>query len=631
MAAHEKFDFKTLEAVKAKAQELGAGLSFRDDLSPLFQPRKVGGRTAPNSMAVLPMEGCDSNTDGSPSELVERRYLRFASGGAGLLWWEACAVVPEGRANELQMMLTASNRSKFAALLQKTNAAAAQKNGAEHKPVNILQLTHSGRYSRPEGHIARPLVPQHDPLLDKGGEVVVTDMYLDALTERYVQSALLAREVGFDGVDIKSCHRYLLSELLASHTRGGKYGGSFENRTRFLRQTIRAVREAVGDDFIVACRFNVFDAHPTPGACPFMGTANTMCAMAEVLGFTPHGTASCRSQTPRWHELARAAARQVMEAWKNKVRPSDIIGQESFENVVRYMMATGGSTNSVLHIPALARQVGCDITPETFDAISRQVPVISTIYPNHPTYTMEEFEAAGGLGAVVKELAKAGKIDASAKGMFGTIADKAALAENKNTEVIHTVENPIHEQGGLAVLHGNIGTDSAIVKFSAVDPAAWKFSGPAKCYDSQDDAWHAILRDEIVAGDVVVIRYEGPKGSPGMPHMETFMAAVLGKGLGSRIALVSDGRFSGATGGLAIGHVSPEAYEGGNLALLRNGDMVHIDIEARTLTVEVSDEEFNARKALWKPVVKPATGWLRLYRKECTSAHRGATVYWERD
>ena len=232
---------------------------------------------------------------------------------------------------------------------------------------------------------------------------------------------------------------------------------------------------------------------------------------------------------------------------------------------------------------------------------------------------------------LVKELAKAGKIDASAKGMFGTIADKAALAENKNTEVIHTVENPIHEQGGLAVLHGNIGTDSAIVKFSAVDPAAWKFSGPAKCYDSQDDAWHAILRDEIVAGDVVVIRYEGPKGSPGMPHMETFMAAVLGKGLGSRIALVSDGRFAGAAGGLASGHVSPEGYEGGNLALLRNGDMVHIDIEARTLTVEVSDEEFNARKALWKPVVKPATGWLRLYRKECTSAHRGATVYWERD
>lgn len=264
MAAHEKFNFKTLDEVKAKAKELGTDLSFSEDLSVLFQPKKVGNCVAPNSLAVLPMEGCDSNPDGSPSELVERRYMRFAGGGAGLLWWEACAVVPEGRANELQMMLTASNRSKFAELLKKTNAEAADKNGSDHKPVNILQLTHSGRYSRPEGHINRPLVPQHDPLLDRGGEVIVTDDYLDALTERYVQSALLAKEVGFDGVDIKSCHRYLLSELLASHTREGKYGGSFENRSRFLRQTIQAVRKAVGEDFIVACRFNVFDAHPYP-------------------------------------------------------------------------------------------------------------------------------------------------------------------------------------------------------------------------------------------------------------------------------------------------------------------------------------------------------------------------------
>ncbi len=264
MSAHETFHFHTLDEVRAKAAALGAELSFSEDLSPLFQPKKVGQRTAPNSMAVLPMEGCDSNPDGSPSELVERRYLRFAGGGAGLLWWEACAVVPEGRANELQMMLTASNRSKFEQLLRKTNGAAAEKNGGSHKPVNILQLTHSGRYSRPEGHTARPLVPQHDPILDKGNEAIVTDEYLDALTERYVQSALLAREVGFDGVDIKSCHRYLLSELLAAHTREGRYGGSFENRSRFLLQTIRAVRKAVGDDFIVASRFNVFDAHPYP-------------------------------------------------------------------------------------------------------------------------------------------------------------------------------------------------------------------------------------------------------------------------------------------------------------------------------------------------------------------------------
>ena len=375
----------------------------------------------------------------------------------------------------------------------------------------------------------------------------------------------------------------------------------------------------------------VRNACPTPGACPFMGTANTMSSMAEILGLSPHGNGSVRSQSVHWHELARQAARQVMEGWREGVRPRDIIDQTSFENVVRYMMATGGSTNSVLHIPAIARQMGCDITPETFDKISKEVPLISTIYPNHPTYTMEEFDAAGGLPAVVKELAAAGKIDVHAKGMFGTIGDKAAMAENKNTDVIHPVSNPINPEGGLAVLHGNIGTDSAIVKFSAVDPAAWVFSGPAKCYDSQDEAWHAILRDEIVAGDVVIIRYEGPKGSPGMPHMETFMAAVLGKGLGKSLALVSDGRFSGATGGLAIGHVSPEAYEGGPLALIRNGDMIHIDIEARTLNADVSEEEFARRKAEWKRVNKPATGWLQLYRKHCTSAHRGATVYWDND
>ena len=415
-------------------------------------------------------------------------------------------------------------------------------------------------------------------------------------------------------------------------TGGYMAAGHYQGRMLTLTQTKQAYAAYIAGDMSEEdYKGIVRNACPTPGACPFMGTANTMCAMAEILGFSPHGAASCRSQTEKWHELARQAARQVMEAWKQEIRPSDILNKSSFENVVRYMMATGGSTNSVLHIPAIARQIGIDITPETFDEISREVPVISTIYPNHPTNTMEEFEMAGGLGAVVKELEKAGKIDASAKGMFGTIAQKAALAKNQNKEVIHPVSNPIHEQGGLAVLHGNIGTDSAIVKFSAVDPAAWKFSGPAKCYDSQDDAWHAILRDEIVAGDVVIIRYEGPKGSPGMPHMETFMAAVLGKGLGSKIALVSDGRFSGATGGLAIGHVSPEAYEGGNLALIRNNDIIHINIEERKLEVDVSEEEFERRKKEFLPIVKPAKGWLGLYRRQCTSAHRGATVYWEKE
>jgi len=373
----------------------------------------------------------------------------------------------------------------------------------------------------------------------------------------------------------------------------------------------------------------VRNACPTPGACPFMGTANTMCATAELLGFSPDGNASVRAQSPEWHDMAVEAARKIVQLVKSETRPLNVIKYENFENVVRYMMATGGSTNSILHIPAIAKQAGIEITPELFDKISSEVPVISAIYPNHKTYTMVDFSEAGGLDAVINELAKAGKINTKAEGMFGTIAQKIKKTENKNTQVIKTVNEPISIQGGLAVLKGNIATESAIVKFSAVAKEAWKFSGPAKVYDSQDDAWQAILQDEIVAGDVVIIRYEGPKGSPGMPHMETFMAAVLGKGLGTKIALVSDGRFSGATGGLAIGHVSPEAYDGGNIALLENGDIVEIDIEERSLTVKVSDEEFAKRRKNWKPIEKYSCGWLKLYKENTSSAHKGATIYWD--
>jgi dihydroxy-acid dehydratase len=370
-------------------------------------------------------------------------------------------------------------------------------------------------------------------------------------------------------------------------------------------------------------------ACPTPGICPFMGTANTMCATAEILGFSPHGNASVRAEGEEWREMARNAARRIVRLVKSETRPLDVVNATSFENVIAYMMATGGSTNSILHIPAMAKQAGIEISPESFDKTSRRIPLISTIYPNHKSYTMADFSKAGGLGAVLVELAKGGLVDTSARGMFGTLGEKIALSRTGDGEVIHSFDNPIHPQGGLAVLSGNIATESAIVKFSAVDPAAWKFSGPARIYDSQDEAWKAILADKIVAGDVVIIRYEGPRGSPGMPHMETFMAAVLGKGLGSRIALVSDGRFSGATGGLAIGHVSPEAYDGGNIALLRDGDIIDIDIEARRLVARVSAEEFAVRRASWKPLEKPASGWLRTYRKNCSSSHQGATIFWD--
>lgn len=268
MASFKRFNFKTIDEIRGKVKELGVNITFADDLSPLANPVKIGNAVSPNSIAVLPMEGCDSEPDGSPSELVMRRYRRFAAGGAGLLWFEACAVVHEGRANPLQMYLTEENVGIFKELLKEVDKEAANYNGSDHKPVKVLQLTHSGRYSRPD-NLPAPIIAQHDPMLDprvgiSPNDSVVTDEYLDALIEKYVKSAILAREAGFDGVDIKACHRYLVSELLASHTREGKYGGSFENRTRFLLDTIKAVRSAVGDDFIIACRFNVFDAHPYP-------------------------------------------------------------------------------------------------------------------------------------------------------------------------------------------------------------------------------------------------------------------------------------------------------------------------------------------------------------------------------
>lgn len=267
MAAHEPFKFKELAEIKEKIKQLGVNIKLSEDITPLSRPVNVGSLTAPNAMAILPMEGCDSNPDGSPSELVKRRYMRYASGGAGLVWWEACAVVTEGRANPLQMMMTGENVKEFACLLENTRQEA--KNTYGHRPVSIIQLTHSGRYSRPEGHKAAPIIPQHDPLLDPrvgiGEEYpLVTDGYLESLVEKYVEAAKLAREAGFDGVDIKACHRYLVSELLAGHTRKGKYGGSFENRGRLLREIIEEIRREMGPDFLIACRFNVFDAHPYP-------------------------------------------------------------------------------------------------------------------------------------------------------------------------------------------------------------------------------------------------------------------------------------------------------------------------------------------------------------------------------
>ncbi len=266
---HQRFHYHTLEELKEEIHSCGVSIGLEEDLGILKRPVKIGGSLAPNSLAVLPMEGCDSELDGSPSKLVRRRYHRFAKGGAGLLWWEANAVVEEGRANPHQMMLTEENLCQFKKLVKETKALSVKSTKTDHGAVQILQLTHSGRYSRPYGHQAYPMIVHHDPFLDpcmglSGDIPLLSDDYLAHLPEAYAKSAILAREAGFDGVDIKACHRYLISELLASHTREGRYGGSFENRTRLLLEIIQAVKKATGNDFLVACRFNIFDAHPYP-------------------------------------------------------------------------------------------------------------------------------------------------------------------------------------------------------------------------------------------------------------------------------------------------------------------------------------------------------------------------------
>lgn len=268
MADFQKFNYQSMDELQQKITELKVDVSLTQDLAPLARHVRIGQHEAPNSIAILPMEGCDGLEDGSPSEETTRRYIRFARGGAGLIWFEACAVVPEGKANPRQLFITRDNVIDFKKLVQITLEEAHASMGENHRPVIILQLTHSGRYSKPKGK-PQPIIGHHDPYLDAGSGVVaeqtpISDEELDRLQDNYVEAALLAQEAGFDGVDIKACHRYLISELLSGYTRQGKYGGSFENRTRFLLETLRKVRQATDPQFIIACRFNVFDAHPFP-------------------------------------------------------------------------------------------------------------------------------------------------------------------------------------------------------------------------------------------------------------------------------------------------------------------------------------------------------------------------------
>ncbi len=364
-------------------------------------------------------------------------------------------------------------------------------------------------------------------------------------------------------------------------------------------------------------------ACPTCGSCSGMYTANSMNCLTEAIGMALPGNGSIPAVYGDRLALAKTAGARVMELYEQNIRPSDILTEKAFQNALRSEMALGCSTNSVLHLTAIAFEAGVKLDIDDIDAISRSTPQLCKLNPASEVF-ITDLNEKGGIPAVFKELARGGMIHTDCLTVSGTVAERIAPAPAADGEIIRTLENPFREDGGIAVLKGNIAPDGAVVKQGAVVPEMMQHKGPARCFDSEEAATEAILGGKIQAGDVVVIRYEGPKGGPGMREMLTPTSALVGSGLGSSVALITDGRFSGATRGAAVGHVSPEAAAGGPIALVEEGDLINVDITNRTMTLEVSDEELERRRAAWKPREQQLSGYLKRYASLVTSGSRGA-------
>ncbi len=366
---------------------------------------------------------------------------------------------------------------------------------------------------------------------------------------------------------------------------------------------------------------------PTCGSCSGMYTANSMNCLTEVLGMGLRGNGTIPAVYSERIKLAKHAGMAVMEMYRKGICPRDIMTEAAFRNAMTMDMALGCSTNSMLHLPAIAHEAGVDLNLDIANEISAKTPNLCHLAPAGPTY-MEDLNEAGGIYAVMKEISKKGLLDLSCMTVTGkTVGENIADAVNRNPEVIRPIENPYSQTGGIAVLRGNLAPDSAVVKRSAVAPEMLKHEGPARVFDCEEDAIAAIKGGKIQHGDVVVIRYEGPKGGPGMREMLNPTSAIAGMGLGSTVALITDGRFSGASRGASIGHCSPEAALGGPIALVHEGDIISIDIDANKLELKVSDEELAKRKAEWKPrEPKVTTGYLARYASLVTSADKGAVL-----
>ena len=366
---------------------------------------------------------------------------------------------------------------------------------------------------------------------------------------------------------------------------------------------------------------------PTCGSCSGMYTANSMNCLTEALGMGLKGNGTIPAVYSDRLRLAKHAGMAVMELLKKNIRPRDIMTKEAILNALTVDMALGCSTNSMLHLPAIAHEVGFDFDIAFANGISEKTPNLCHLAPAGPTY-MEDLNEAGGVYAVMKELADIGLLHTDCITVTGkTVGENIKDSVNKDPEVIRTVDNPYSKTGGLAVLKGNLAPDGSVVKRSAVVPEMMVHEGPARVFECEEDAIDAIKGGKIKAGDVVVIRYEGPKGGPGMREMLNPTSAIAGMGLGSSVALITDGRFSGASRGASIGHVSPEAAVGGPIALVREGDIISIDIPNYSLNLKVSDEELKKRRENWQPK-EPSitTGYLARYREMVTSGNRGAIL-----
>jgi dihydroxy-acid dehydratase len=357
-----------------------------------------------------------------------------------------------------------------------------------------------------------------------------------------------------------------------------------------------------------------------------MFTANSMNCLCEVLGLALPGNGSILAIDPRRGELIKQAAEKLKILIERDIKPRDIVTEEAIDDAFALDMAMGGSTNTVLHTLALAQEAGLDYDMNRIDAVSRRVPHLCKVSPAS-NWHMEDIDRAGGISAILKEMSrKEGVLHLDRITATGqTLRENIAHAEIQDKEVIHSLENPHSEEGGLRILKGNLAKDGAVIKSGATEVK--RFEGPCVIFNSQDEALAGIMLGKVKKGDVVVIRYEGPRGGPGMPEMLAPTSAIAGMGLGADVALLTDGRFSGASRGISVGHISPEAAAGGTIALLEQGDIVCIDVEERLLEVRVSDEELEKRKKGWKrPEPKVKTGWLGRYAQMVTSANTGAVL-----